>query len=174
MLGAGITEPDLASAIQHSGYPLQTVIANSLRSSFTVQDEWGYIDRDTKELRTVDIFAQRSLYDIHGEQPRVRPILNLLIECKQSDLPYVFLLSPNQPSLREFPVIAGLAQDEIKVTTDDSASTWNFSHIDLLGLETHQFFHEPNYCYTLSKCVRKGGLWNFREASRTIPSSCPS
>jgi len=156
ILGAGVTESDLASAIRYSGYPLQTEIANSLRSNFTVQDEWGYIDRDTRELRTIDIFAQRTLYDIYGEQPRVRPILNLLIECKQSDLPYIFLLSPTQPWLREFPIVAGLAQDEIQVTTNDSASTWNFSPIQLLGLESHRFLHDPIYCYTLSKCVRKG------------------
>ena len=45
-LGAGVTEADLASAIQNSGYPLQTVVANFLRNRFMVQDEWGYIDKE--------------------------------------------------------------------------------------------------------------------------------
>lgn len=134
VLGAGITESNLANAIQQSGYPLQTIIANYLRSNFSVQDEWGYIDRDTKELRTIDIFAQRALYDIYEEQPLIRPSLNLMIECKQSELPYIFLLSPTQPWLLDFPIIAGLGQDEIQITTDDSASTWNYSPTHLLGL----------------------------------------
>lgn len=156
VLGAGITESNLANAIQQSGYPLQTIIANYLRSNFSVQDEWGYIDRDTKELRTIDIFAQRALYDIYEEQPLIRPSLNLMIECKQSELPYIFLLSPTQPWLLDFPIIAGLGQDEIQITTDDSASTWNYSPTHLLGLESHRFLHDPIYSYTLSKCLRKG------------------
>lgn len=155
ILGAGITESDLASAIQHSGYPLQTVIANFLRDDFHVQDEWGYIDKDSKELRTIDILAGKRLFDF-SEHPRVRPSINLLIECKQSDLPYVFLLSPTKPWINDFPVIAGLAQDHIEITTDDSASSWTFSPSRLFGLENHRFIQEPQYCYTLSKGVRKG------------------
>jgi hypothetical protein len=156
-LGAGVTESDLASAVQHSGYPLQTVIANSLRDKFMVQDEWGYLDKDTKELRTIDILAQEQLYELSVEQqPYARPILNLIIECKQSDLPFVFLLSPTQPWISNFPMIAGLAQDDIEITTDDSASTWSLSPIHLLGLDKHKFIQEPTYCYTLSKGVRKG------------------
>ena len=155
-LGAGVTEADLLNAIQHSGYPLQTVIANLLRDQFMVQDEWGYIDKDSRELRTIDILAQERLYDLTGEQPFARPILNLIIECKQSDLPFVFLLSPNQPWLSEFPLVAGLSKDDIEITTDDSASTWSLSPIHLLGLDKHRFIQEPSYCYTLSKGVRKG------------------
>jgi len=90
ILGSGVTEADLAEAIRHSGYPLQTVIANYLRNRFMVQEEWGYVDRDTRELRTIDILAQDRLYDLSAEQPYARPILNLIIECKQSDLPFVF------------------------------------------------------------------------------------
>jgi len=156
VLGAGVDERDLAAAIEHSGYPLQTVTANSLRSSFAVQDEWAYIDRDTREPRAIDIFAQRHLFNVETEQPRVRPMLNLLIECKQSDLPYIFFLSPTPPMLLEFPIVAGLAQDQIRLTTDDSAATWYFLPIHLLGLEAHRFLRDPMYCYTFSKCVRKG------------------
>lgn len=155
ILGAGVTKSDLASAIQHSGYPLQTVIGNFLRDDFNVQDEWGYIDKDTKELRTIDILAGKNLFEF-SDNPRVRPSVNLLIECKQSDLPFVFLLSPTKPWLKDFPVIAGLAQDDIVITTDDSASSYAISPLHLFGLDNHKFIQEPPYSFTLSKGVRKG------------------
>ena len=155
-LGAGVTESDLAEAIEHSGYPLQTVIANSLRDSFTVQDEWGYLDPDTRELRTVDIFAEKNLYDFRKEHPRVRPILNLLVECKQSEMPYVFFLLPSEPWLGEFPIIAGLGRNDVEIATDDSRSTWVLSVLQALELDKHPFLLQPKYCHTLSKCIRKG------------------
>lgn len=94
-LGSGVTESDLANAIQHSGYPFQTIIANSLRDNFYVQDEWAYIDRDTKELRTIDLLASKNLYDRDSpEKNLVRPSINLIIECKQSDLPMCFFSLP--------------------------------------------------------------------------------
>lgn len=156
ILGAGVTESDLANAIQRSGYPLQTVIANFLRDNFVVQDEWVYIDKDTKELRTIDILAGKRLFEFY-DNPRVRPSINLLIECKQSDLPFVFLLSPTKPLLNYFPVIAGLAQEDIIVTTENSTSTYAIPPLSLLGLDDHKFIQEaPYFSYTFSKGVRKG------------------
>lgn len=90
-IGAGITDEDVLVAIKKSGYPLQTIIASNLRPEFQVQEEWSYIDRDTDDLRTIDILAQRDLYDIKKKQPRVRPQLALLVECKQSLLAGVSL-----------------------------------------------------------------------------------
>lgn len=156
-LGAGLTEKALGQAIVRSGYPLQSIVGNSLRSKLVVQDEWPYVDRVTREIRTLDVFAQNWLFDWPSRpQPRVRPTLNLIIECKQSDLPFLFFLSPERPLLDHFPMIAGLPRDDIQVDTDDSASTWKVTVPSLFGLAEHAFVTEPPYCYTLSKCVRKG------------------
>lgn len=157
-LGPGIKEKDLVEAIKRSGYPLQTVVARELRRNFKVQEEWSFIDSDSQEQRTIDLHAALPLYEIRGgdEQPRVRPTLNLLIECKQSVLPYIFFLSDSKPWLPDFPALAGLAKSGVTVTTDDDPSSWSFSLLHALGLESHAFLSSPNYCSTLSKCVRKG------------------
>jgi hypothetical protein len=85
-----------------------------LRPSFSVQEEWSYVDRDSSDLRSLDILAGQELFDLHtNPQPRVRPELNLLIECKQSQLPYVFFLAGETPWGAEIPLIAGLHEDSI-------------------------------------------------------------
>jgi hypothetical protein len=155
-LGAGVTEAQVIGAVQKSGYPLQTVVASTLRSKFFVQEEWCYVDRDTKELRTIDIRARRMLYDHETIEPRVRPQVELLIECKQSQQPHIFFLSPDKPILLDSPKIAGLHQENIKITTDDDLSTWNFHISSALGLNIDNFHQTPSYCHSFSKCVRKG------------------
>jgi hypothetical protein len=107
-LGPGLTETDVLDAVSKSGYPLQTIVGNYLRSQFHVQEEWSYIDKDAQELRTIDILAEKHLYDLTREHPRVRPTLDLLVECKQSALPYVFFLSSSKPWVPHFPLLAGL------------------------------------------------------------------
>ena len=156
-LGAGISERDVAGAISKSGYPLQTILANSLRQTFQIQEEWSYIDRDTRELRTLDILAEKRLFEFdNASQPRIRPTLDILIECKQSNLPYIFFLTPEAPWLPEFPALAGLFKNSLTLTTDDDASTYHYSILHALGLARHDFLSKTDYCMTFSKCVRKG------------------
>jgi hypothetical protein len=80
----------------------------------------------------------------------------LLIECKQSQLPYIFFPSPGQVRLPNFPAVAGLRRDTIAIRTDDDASTWTLGVIRALGLADDPFQREPPFCSTFSKCVRKG------------------
>ncbi|MCK9917769.1 hypothetical protein MXD81_52385, partial [Microbacteriaceae bacterium K1510] len=82
-LGPGYTEQQINEAVRKSGYPLQTMIASSLRMDFAVQEEWGFLDGDTGTPRTLDIWASRRMFSLgNEEQPFVRPTLDLLIECK--------------------------------------------------------------------------------------------
>lgn len=161
-LGAGITEDQIISAVAKSGYPLQTIVGDILRSPqpsrerrFSVQEEWSYLDRDTQELRSMDLVAELRLHD-WNPQPRVRPQLDLLIECKQSSLPYIFFQTSRRPFLTAFPTVAGLRKDEIIITTDDDPSSWAFSVVRALDLHKDPFQTSPPFCHTLSKCVRKG------------------
>jgi len=156
-LGPGLTETDVLDAVSKSGYPLQAMVANHLRSQFHVQEEWSYIDKDTQELRTIDILAEKPLYDFTQEQPRVRPILDLLVECKQSTLPYVFFLSPSKPWVPHFPLLAGLFRHTLVLKTDDDASSFELNILHALGLDSHPFIaEEPEYCMSFTKCMRKG------------------
>ena len=161
-LGAGLTEDQIRSAVDKSGYPLQTIVADLLRfkpvadeENFRVQEEWSYVDRDTKEVRSIDLLAELRL---HGwnPQPRVRPQLDVLIECKQSQLPYIFFEMSRTPSLSDFPTVAGLRRDKILFTSDDDPSSWEYHVAHALDLDEDSFQTSPRFCHTLSKCVRKG------------------
>jgi hypothetical protein len=157
-LRAGVDEQQITDAVRKSGYPLQSFVAATLRNSFGLKEEWSYIDGDHKGIRTLDILAERRLYLLRNEnQPRIRPTLDLLIECKQSDLPYIFFLSEDRPWITEFPVLAGLFKNSITVTTDDDRSTYTTSIIASLDLHTAPFLRDDvECCATFSKCVRKG------------------
>lgn len=157
VLGPGLTDQLVTAAIEGSGYPLQLVIANELNDEFHLQEEWAFPDSETQATRTIDILATRQLYEWKEPQPRARPALRLVIECKQSELPYVFFLSDTRPWLPDFPLIAGLKNKHITITSDDDPSTWNLSPLDVLDLSRHPFLTtEVPVCVTLSKCVRKG------------------
>jgi hypothetical protein len=70
-----------------SGYHLQTVVARQLSGSGVVTEEWSYRDRISGEPRPLDVFAHRRL---KAGSVKCDISLNLLIECKKSDLPYIF------------------------------------------------------------------------------------
>jgi hypothetical protein len=125
-----------------------------LRREFFVRDEWGYVDRDTADGRTLDLYAERPLWDF-DDQPRIRPELNLLVECKQSDLPYVFFLAPTRPHA-DFPLVVGTYSQGITLATDDDRSSWSLPVRTVLGLHELPFATDPPVCTTFSRAVRKG------------------
>src|SRR5688572_9886709 len=95
VLPAGIEESTVADAVSRSGYPIQTFLASVLRAdSWYVQEEWSFIDQDSGSLRALDLHAEYPLYNEHDEgDARVYPGVTLLIECKQSSMPYVFFVT---------------------------------------------------------------------------------
>jgi len=159
-LGPGISDGMIADAIRSSGYPLQLEVLSKLHGDFSLEEEWGYLDADTQSIRTIDLLAHKALYEwrSNADQPRVRPEVDFVIECKQSELPYIFFLSEGLPWVPHFPRIAGLKNnEEIPIVTDDHPSTWNLSPLALLDLEKAPFLiKEAPFCFTFSKCVRKG------------------
>ena len=79
------------------------------------------------------------------------------IECKQSELPYVFFLSPQTVQTTNYPMFSGLFDKSISINTDDDNSTYNTAIIDCLGQREHSFLvNAVPSCMTFSKCVRKG------------------
>lgn len=163
-IGTGINVKKIQDAVSNSGFPLQTQIANLLRSKFHVQEEWTYIDPESKELRAIDILANMMLWDKEKFTPslRIYPNLSLVIECKKSELPHIFFICPKQKWLPYFPLLAGLRKtNSISVITDDSASSYEMRIISALSLDSHQFFKEPECSNLFTKCVRKGKQLEF-------------
>jgi hypothetical protein len=125
-LGNGCQDAALREAVEASGYPIQTIVATTLRGAgFEVAEEWVFADSDSGQVRALDLFASRSLFDIRSEgDRRVRPELVLLIECKRSTMPYVFFESETRPGRGGRAMqVAGLHEDRISVQTDDDLST---------------------------------------------------
>ncbi len=168
-LGPGLTDEEILAAVSKSGYPLQTQIVSALMESsfaeddqFVIQEEWSFVDRDTKGLRNIDILARKYLWRVEElGRYHIRPELDMLIECKQSPLPYVFFLSENQHWRSDFPIVAGLAHRDIEISTDDTDSRWMLTPLSVLSLSEHPFVtgvpgRLPGRCMSFSKCVRQG------------------
>lgn len=125
-LPAHISEAALLDAIDASGFPFQLRVADRLRAYFPrIEEEWGYVDTDTGDLRTLDILAIESHPGSSDEEdddydvPLVSPELDVLIECKQSSHPYVFFLfEGGERSTDQPPEIAGLVHDIIQTETN--------------------------------------------------------
>lgn len=101
--------------------------------------------------------AEKYLYNPEEIQKHVRPTLDLLIECKQSELPYIFFLDNEGTYQYNFPVISGLLHDNVCVSSNDTISEYIFPFDSLLGMDKHKFItQEPQFCLSFSKCTRKG------------------
>jgi hypothetical protein len=159
-LAAGLTDETVRKAVEGSGYPLQTVVAANLRSlGFSITEEWVFSDSDSGLIRALDIHASRPLYDLRRERGgRVRPELAILVECKRSDMPYIFFASETRPGHGGLATpVAGLHEDRISIQTDDDMSTWSFSTVRTLDLAEHPFVAEPPHvALSFTKAARKG------------------
>ncbi|MDX3756259.1 hypothetical protein [Streptomyces sp. AK02-04a] len=87
----------------------------------TIQEEWEYIDSETQQARSVDILVGASvssftLQDLKPSQVPLFSYLNLVIECKQSDNPYIFFLRDSPPEdAPAFPEMLGPIKEKIEI-----------------------------------------------------------
>lgn len=147
VLGGGITADQLSNAIAHSGYPLQSQVVDSVLAALQaedltahVQEEWSYIDSDENQVRNLDALISAELHKrtpANSEEPKepseyLRFTLDLLIECKQSELPFVFFVRPTGSNR---PTLGGMPHRTISVRTghDDAEFLVEMSIDDALG-----------------------------------------
>lgn len=138
-LGVGVTEAALRDAIASSGYPMQAAVVAAFKKAsgrrwpeddqtawVTVQEEWTYLDQDADQVRAIDALAEVHMWPAHSkQQPRIRPVLSLLVECKQSELPHVFFTRSDR-FRPQFPTTTGFPHSEVTLHTDDDPSTYSF------------------------------------------------
>lgn len=104
----------MEEAVARSGYPVQTEVALALLArGLDVHEEWSYADRDTEKLRAIDLMATKT-YETSDD--KLVPRLALVIECKRSEMPYVFFRSAKDRLPPEFPAIYGLPRTYISIT----------------------------------------------------------
>jgi hypothetical protein len=148
----GVTDVQLEAAVRVSGYPLQRVVAEELLPMFEVTEEWGYVDRETNDRRALDVFAYRKL----KETAALWISLALLVECKRSDLPFVFFTAAAPRVPREFPVIAGLRGKPVELHFKGAGST-SAPASRVLGLHDFPFVSSAApTCSAFSRAERKG------------------
>jgi hypothetical protein len=171
-LPPGISEEQLLAAVAASGYPVEEIAASIIRRALPentlsyVEREWPFVDRDTQELRSIDVHCEWGLWDPSREaQPRVRPGAHLIVECKRSELPYVFFVDEYRRNSLDFPRMSGLHHDTLTVHTDDSLSTWQFSIPHALGLDRHSFATGPECCSVFARVERSGKQLNLSNAN---------
>jgi hypothetical protein len=143
-LPGSIEEAELQKAVERSGYPLQTVVARMLtEKEWLVAEEASFLDPDTEASRTLDVRARRLLGELtEAESRRFYPSLELLIECKQSDFPYVFFRSdPFGPPVT-FPRLQGVPQ-EFTLQGDDGKRVRYVPSLKALGGTDDPFVEQP-------------------------------
>jgi hypothetical protein len=143
-LPPGIGEDELLGAVAKSGYPLQTVIARILAGKdWSVTEEWSYFDSDTGDPRTLDVRGRRRLQSQEQSNERAfHPSLDLLIECKQSDLPYVFFGAASPAIVETFPRLVGLPL-QVNLQGDTPGLHWSVSALRALGGTDESFVASP-------------------------------
>jgi hypothetical protein len=151
----GIQEQDLLAAITASGYPLQGVVAARLLPHFHVVEEWGFIDDESAEHRSLDINAYRMLSK--KEDTRCHIGLRLLIECKRSRHPFIFFQEVVKQGEMDFPQIDGVPGRSVWLYASEGGAQRSISAARVLGVDTFAFIREgPPLCATFSKAVPKG------------------
>jgi hypothetical protein len=146
-LPPGVPEASLTDAIALSGYPLQGIVAEKLVDKFNIAEEWGYVDRDSGEHRSLDLYAHRAL-SVHGQ---IQPRLVLLLECKRSIHPYVFFKNVVERQIPTFPKIMGLKQISRQLFEDGTQRSRDVDPRTLLGLAELSFVYPgPPHCSAFS------------------------
>jgi len=154
-LHSGLPINGLRQLVKLSGYPLQTVVASKLQKEFGVTEEWGYPDRNTQEHRTLDVYGFKALAEENKSGTLIRPNVALLVECKQSALPYFFFQSvayQNRP-IPMFPAIVGVQRLELSA----GQTSRQVRPAECLGLVSERFiFGDPPVCASFARAAKKG------------------
>ena len=155
-LPAGIKERTLIDAITTSGFPLQGLVAHELRERYGVSEEWSFIDRDTQQIRSLDVFGWRKLEPHKNVHCRAA----VLVECKSSIHPYVFFQNAVHKSYN-FPKITGLKYVQIFSSGDSAKSTFQeCSPTKVLGLNESEFGTTPIICSAFTQAIPQGDKVN--------------
>jgi hypothetical protein len=152
---AGITESELIRAISCSGYPLQGIVASALLPQFNVIEEWGFIDDESKEHRSLDLYAYRPLSP--ESETTCHCGLMLLIECKRSTHPFVFFQQVVSSVAPRFPSVHGIPNAVISIHEEGNGRLIEASPAMALGLDSLPFVADgPPLCASFSKATPSG------------------
>lgn len=150
----GVTEEELRAAVLRSGYPLQGMVVDKLVETigepasvnWDIQEEWSFVDGDTNEVRQIDALVSwqasnsnpSPIANFSDPSSFIRVHLTFLIECKQSELPYVAFTRDTASGCRT-PLLLGLPHEDLGIRFHGTGktATVGMSIEDALG--TYEF-----------------------------------
>ena len=154
------SDSQILSALENSGFLFEQEIATLLEDNgFHVETSWPYLDLDTKKSREIDLRAIKIV--LQSEDLKLQIFVELLVECKDSDAPFVFLerqknkreLQHQSPKEYVFP--------KKHYRHDLGAGSYReipaFEHLGLGA--SHYYFKDQKKATQFSKIVRKGSDW---------------
>jgi hypothetical protein len=155
-LPPGVDESELVHAIETSGYPLQGLTASKLVPCFdSVTEEWGYIDRDTEEHRSLDVIAFKDLCT--DPTSAIKPSMLVLAECKRSIHPFVFFKDVVERAIFGFPEVAALKRGIVEIHEASGKRQSEVKGAHALGLNKLPFVeHGPATCSAFSRATLSG------------------
>jgi len=154
------TDEQILTALEKSGFLFEQEIATILEGNgFHVETSWSYLDLDTKKSREIDLRAVKTY--LHNEEYKIQVFAEILVECKDSSSPFVFL--ERQKNKRETTTLHPKEYIFPRKTYRKELSTNSFREVPAfthLGLaSSHYYFKSPNKATQFSKVVRKGSDW---------------
>jgi len=160
-LGPNVEEKALLDAIEVSGYPLQGRAARILGEDFAVTEEWGFLQGDKDPVhRSLDLFCWRKLDQ--ADLPNLECYLATLVECKRSDLPYVFFRDVASRPIPKFPLVIGSPKSEVAVHKRTGNKLRRYPIGQAFGLQEHAFVQAPSRCSSFSRAEPKSsGTFRF-------------
>lgn len=154
------SDAQILQALQSSGFLFEQEVATQLEAhDFHVETSWPYLDPDTKKSREIDLRAIKTV--LHDEENRIQILVELLVECKDSSSPLVFLerhknrreLEHSSPKEYVFP----RKQYKKQLNEKSYREVPAFIHLSLA--ESHYYFRDGTKATQFTKVVRKGSNW---------------
>lgn len=150
----------IMSALEGSGFLFEQEIATALENSgFHVETSWPYLDQDTKKSREIDLKAIKNY--LHSEEHKLQVFVELLVECKDSRSPFIFLeRQKNQRELEHYnpkEYIFPRKNYHQFISDKSYRAVSAFEHLGLAP--SHYYFKEQTKVTQFSKIVRKGSDW---------------
>ena len=157
---SGPTEEQILSALQNSGYLFEHEIATKLEQlEFHVETSWAFLDADSEKSRELDIRAIRQL--ACDETNKIQLFVELLVECKASESPFVFLERTKNTRESLHPEPKEYLFPRPRYTKRLSANSFQeVPAFTRLGLrDSHYYYSKSQKATQFAKIVRDKATW---------------
>lgn len=150
----------MRAALEASGYLFEQEVASLIEAlGFHVETNSAFLDKEFEKSRELDARAIKVVST--DEVNQIQVIVELLVECKDSSSPFVFVARNKNIREREYaaPIEFVFPKDQYEKRLSPTTSTTvpAFRHLDLTA--AHYYYREPEKTTQFVKVVRKGSDW---------------